>query len=233
MAIVVPSRNEALLLPRALDALEAAMDRFARQVPHLRTSLTVVLDSTTDHSARILAGRPAVRVKSVSAGRVGGARNAGVAAAVAQAHVPTAQLWIAMTDADSTVPVDWLLRHHAFAVAGSDVLAGTVEPVAADLSGPALARWYACHDLREGHPHVHGANMGFRADVFEALGGFRDQGLHEDRDLVALARASGYAVLSTDTCRVSTSGRPRGRLVGGFADFLAGLEPDREVSRAT
>lgn len=232
VSVVVPSRNEALLLPYALNALEAAMDHFAREEPRVRSSLTVVLDSTTDDSVRILAAHPKVRVSSVSAGRVGAARNAGVAAAISRAQTTLPHLWIASTDADSTVPVDWLVRHYAFATAGSDVLAGTVEPVAADLGGAALARWFACHDLREGHPHVHGANLGFRAEVFDTLGGFGDQGLHEDRDFVALARKTGYAVSATDSCRVSTSGRLHGRLEGGFADFLTTLETGKVPSRA-
>jgi glycosyltransferase involved in cell wall biosynthesis len=233
IAVVVPSRNEALLLPRALEALDAAIVRFTRLAPRVLTSLTVVLDSTTDHSAEILAAHPTVRVHSVCVGRVGGARNAGVAAALALAHVPPSQLWIATTDADSIVPVHWLACHHAFATDSADVLVGTVEPVAADVARPALARWFACHELREGHPHVHGANLGFRADVFEALGGFADQTVHEDRDFVGLARARGHAVVATDSCRVITSGRVRGRLEGGFADFLAALGPGRETSRAS
>ncbi|MCQ9165995.1 MULTISPECIES: glycosyltransferase family 2 protein [unclassified Arthrobacter] len=232
IAVVVPSRNEALLLPRTLEALNSAIQRFTGLLPEVLASLTVVLDSTTDHSAQILAAHPTVRVGTVCAGRVGGARNAGVAAALALARVPPSQLWIATTDADSTVPVEWLVRHHAFATGGADVLTGTVEPAAADLGRHALAQWFACHDLGEGHPHVHGANMGFRADVFEALGGFADQALHEDRDFVALARARGHAVVATDSCRVTTSGRRHGRLDGGFAAFLAALDPGREPSRA-
>ena len=224
IAVVVPSRNEAQRLPHALTALETAMAHFARKVPHVPTSLTVVLDRTSDNSAQIVAHHPNVRVRRVSAGRVGAARNAGIAAAMAQATVTPRQLWLANTDADSMVPSDWLERHFALAAAGAHVLAGTVEPVHRDLSSAALEQWFACHDLREGHSHVHGANLGFRADVFARLGGFSDQSLHEDRDFVVKARTEGYAVTATDTCRVTTSGRSAGRIVGGFADFVARLE---------
>jgi glycosyltransferase involved in cell wall biosynthesis len=224
IAVVVPSRNEAELLPHALRALAAAMAHFARTGPPVPTSLTVVLDCTSDDSAQIMAEHPWANIKRVSAGRVGAARNAGVCAAASLAKVPPTQLWIANTDADSMVPSNWLERHYALAMNGAHVLAGTVEPVPTDLGAAALARWFDCHDLREGHSHVHGANLGFRADVFSKLGGFSDQSLHEDRDFVAKARAHGYAVAATDSCRVSTSGRLHGRLAGGFADFLARLD---------
>lgn len=227
IAVVVPARNEAQLLPHALTALEAAMAHFARKVS-IPTSLTVVLDRTSDNSAQVVANHPKVRLRHTSAGRVGTARNAGVAAAVSLAKVPPGHLWVANTDADSMVPADWLECHYALAMDGAHVVAGTVEPVPTDVGAAALAQWFACHDLREGHPHIHGANLGFRADVFADLGGFIDLSLHEDRDFVVKARARGYAIIATDSCRVSTSGRLHGRVDGGFAEFLARLDGGRD-----
>ncbi|WP_170133252.1 glycosyltransferase [Arthrobacter livingstonensis] len=223
IAVVVPARNEAQLLPNALTSLEAAMAHFAWKVS-IPTSLTVVLDRTSDNSAQIVAHHPKVLLRHTSAGRVGAARNVGITAAMSLAKVPPAHLWIANTDADSMVPADWLWRHYGLAMAGAHVVAGTVEPVHVDLSSAALARWFACHDLSEGHPHIHGANLGFRAEVFTKLGGFSDQSLHEDRDFVAKARTQGYAVMATDSCRVTTSGRRHSRVDGGFADFLNQLD---------
>ena len=227
IAVVVPSRNEARLLPRALMALDASAHRLTLKFPHLKISLTVVLDSSTDTSAQILADRPHVRMRRVSAGRVGAARNAGIAAAMSASPVEPTRLWIANTDADSAVPPEWLECHHALAVAGADVVVGTVEPFHAELSAARLAQWRACHELREGHPHIQGANLGFRADIFTALGGFPDLGVHEDRKFVANARARGFLVHATDSCRVPTSGRLQGRVEGGFAGFLANLEVAR------
>ncbi|MDJ0314895.1 glycosyltransferase [Arthrobacter sp. H35-D1] len=224
IAVVVPSRNEAALLPRSLSALEESTRRMTLKFPHVRTSLTVVLDSSTDTSAELLARHPQVRVRSVSFGRVGAARNAGIAAALSAAGVPSSRLWVATTDADSAVPVDWLEHHYTRALAGVDVLVGTVEPFPAELDPSRLVQWHAWHELREGHSHVHGANLGFRADIFTALGGFPDIGLHEDREFVAIARARGSVVQATDACRVRTSGRLQGRVEGGFAGFLATLD---------
>lgn len=224
IAVVVPSRNEAALLPRALSALEESTRRMTLKFPHVRISVTVVLDSSTDTSVELLARHPQVRVRSVAFGRVGAARNAGIAAVLSGSGVPSPRLWIATTDADSAVPVDWLEQHYARAVAGADVLVGTVEPFQAELTHSRLVQWHAWHELREGHSHVHGANLGFRADIFTALGGFPDISLHEDREFVLSARAKGYTVHATDSCRVRTSGRLQGRVEGGFADFLATLE---------
>ncbi|ALE93793.1 hypothetical protein AOC05_18100 [Arthrobacter alpinus] len=224
IAVVVPSRNEAQLLPRALGALHDAMARLAEAVPDVRTTLTFVLDSTSDHSAQILNRDPQVHVMSTNTGRVGGARNAGIAAAMAMASVEPSRLWIANTDADSAVPEDWLTCHHAFATSGAQMLLGTVEPMPGELSGTRLAQWRNCHQLGEGHPHIHGANLGLRADVFTKLGGFPDLAVGEDRALVAQARAGGFHVLATDTCRVGTSARLQSRIEGGFAGFLSTLD---------
>ncbi|MDN5848182.1 MAG: glycosyltransferase [Nitrococcus sp.] len=223
IAVVLPARDEAELLPAALTALEAARERFARSNPAVLVSITVVLDATTDNSRVLLSGCPGVRTVSVLAGRVGTARNAGIAAACSQARVPADTLWIANTDADSEVPTHWIERQHELAVGGAHVVVGTVEPRSIDLGKHTLQRWLVSHQLIEDHPHIHGANLGFRASVFAGLGGFRDEGLHEDRDFVVQARERGYAVLATDSCRVKTSGRLQGRATGGFADFLTGL----------
>lgn len=223
MAVVVPARNEAALLPAALTALDAATRAFTAKNPGVTVSVTVALDSTTDNSRELLAQHRGVQTVTLEAGLVGTARNAGIVTAWARAQVPPEQLWIANTDADSEVPSHWLQRQYELAIAGAHMVVGTVEPGSLEAQGNLMQRWLARHEFREGHPHVHGANLGLRADVFTGLGGFKDQGLHEDRDLVRQARARGYKVLSTDSCRVKTSGRLQGRVNGGFADFLGAL----------
>jgi glycosyltransferase involved in cell wall biosynthesis len=228
IAVVLPARDEAQLLPAALAALETARARFAQTNPSVPVSITVVLDRTTDNSRELLSHYPGVRTVSVAAGRVGTARNAGIGAAWQVANAHASRLWIANTDADSEVPSHWIQRQFDLAAEGAQVVVGTVEPRSTDLSTAALRHWFSAHQLREEHPHVHGANLGFRADVFAGLGGFRDQGLHEDRDFVAQARARGYAVVATDSCRVRTSGRLQGRTKGGFASFLARLGQEAE-----
>ena len=232
MAVVVPARNEAVLLPATLRALHRAKGRLGQTHPHISVSITVVLDCTTDISQELLACHLDVSSISVEAGRVGTARNAGVAAACAAQPLPLAQLWIANTDADTQVPEHWLQRQYELASQGVEVMAGTVEPSGSHLDPALLRRWFAHHDLREGHGHVHGANLGIRADALRRLGGFAEQGLHEDRDLVAAARMQGMKVIATDSCRVITSARLQGRVQGGFADFLARLEGNYRLEPA-
>ncbi len=70
---------------------------------------------------------------------------------------------------------------------------------------------------------MHGANLGVRASAYREAGGFAPLALHEDVDLVARVKASGRPWVASDRVRVSTSGRTTGRVIGGFATFLAGL----------
>lgn len=223
IAVVIPARNEAPLLPATLRATRIARNHLLQSHPHVAVSVTVVLDSTSDGSAEFLARQLDVHTLSVNAGLVGTVRNTGIYSACTSAATPLEQLWIANTDADSEVPPHWLQQHVELAAKGAQVVVGTVEPQRQELDPVLLQRWLSLHDLREGHHHIHGANLGIRADVFTRLGGFKDQGLHEDRDLVTRARALGVPVVATDSCRVKTSGRLQGRVSGGFADFLATL----------
>ena len=73
--------------------------------------------------------------------------------------------------------------------------------------GEALAAWHARHQLVEGHAHVHGANLGIRADRWRAVGGFGQRTVGEDVDLVERVRAVTGRWVATDTTRVLTSGR--------------------------
>lgn len=223
IAVVLPARNEAKRLPAALSALHMAADCFTRNGTGVTVSLTVALDRTTDNSMEMLTRYRGVQVVTLEAGLVGAARNAGIEAASSQSSALPEQLWIANTDADSEVPVHWLQRQFELATGGAHMVVGTVQPDSTEVQDDLMLRWFACHDLSEDHHHIHGANLGLRADVFARLGGFKPLGLHEDRDIVGRARALGYEVISTDTCRVKTSGRLKGTVNGGFADFLLSL----------
>ena len=73
------------------------------------------------------------------------------------------------------------------------------------------------------HPHVHGANLGLRADAYLAVGGWSVPEHGEDQQLFADLRAAGYTVASPRSLVVTTSGRSRSRVRGGFADVLNAL----------
>ena len=226
MGIVVPARNEEQRLPRCLSALEAAIagmragDEFA---PRVR--VVVVVDGSTDGTARVAQGWPGVEVVHSDAGRVGAARRAGVEHLLrAEAGSRTlGRVWVANTDADSAVPSDWLSAQLQHARSGVELLLGTVRPDPQELAAGLLAAWRLRHLIADGHPHVHGANFGVRGDIYLAAGGFPDVATHEDVLLSAAVRRSGGLVLSTGSHPVLTSGRTTGRAPGGMASYLRGL----------
>jgi hypothetical protein len=164
-------------------------------------------------------------VLTSSAGSVGAARAAG--AQWLLEHRATAGLWLATTDADSTVGREWLVRQLSHAAAGADLVAGTVE--VADWAGwpRELRRSYAeryAHPLAAGgHGHVHGANLGLTAELYRALGGFTDAGTGEDVALVSAAQRAGAVVTWALDMPVTTSGRSVGRAPYGFASTLRDL----------
>ncbi|PWD51552.1 glycosyl transferase [Serinibacter arcticus] len=219
VAVVVPARDEELLLPACLDALEAARARLAADRPDVRTAVVVVLDDCHDGSAAVAAGRADV-VLLTDAGNVGAARALGVAHAAGLAGADWgATAWLAHTDGDSRVPADWLVEHVATAEAGADVLVGTVRPDPADLDAARLAAWRLTRTA-VANGHVHGANLGMRASTDALVGGIAPLGLHEDVDVVERARGAGARIVATQRCDVLTSGRLVGRTDGGYAGYL-------------
>jgi hypothetical protein len=218
VGVVVPARDEELLLPRCLDALRVAVD--CLQVPVLSV---VVLDRCLDDSMSVVAARPWVTPLTVDAGNVGSARGAGVAQVLRwAAGLSLDRLWLATTDADSVVPAYWLSGQLAHAAAGWEVVVGTVS--VEDWSGhpPEVApRWAAAYRPVEHHPHVHGANLGCTAAAYVEAGGWPP--LATDEDVELLAALSHRRVLRTATVPVVTSSRRDARAVGGFGDALGDL----------
>jgi hypothetical protein len=70
------------------------------------------------------------------------------------------------------------------------------------------------------HPHVHGANLGVRADAYRIAGGWHALQTAEDHDLWRRLCAAGNH-LSDASLQVITSGRRVGRAPLGFAGALA------------
>jgi hypothetical protein len=95
--------------------------------------------------------------------------------------------------------------------------------------------WRDRHHLGDGHPHVHGANFGIRADAYRALGGWAPLASGEDVALARRARAAAdLTTVSTGAIPVLTSSRLSGRAPHGFAAYLQDLvrdtflEPDEQ-----
>lgn len=222
IVVAVPARNEEQLLGRCLRRLLLARRSLRRSRPTLAVDIIVTLDSCTDNSAAAVARAGVVGVPA-RCGCVGGARDLAVRTGLARASGHRARdIWIANTDADSAVPMHWLTTQVELAEAGHDLIVGTVEPVG-DIDPRSLANWQARHELIEGHRHVHGANLGVRADAWLAVGGFGALTSHEDVRLVSRLRSAGVSAVATDRIRVQTSARLASRVPSGFSSYLAEL----------
>lgn len=221
VGVVVPARDEEELLPGCLDALAVAVARARRH--GVSCDALVVLDGCVDGSEAAVRARPWARSLAVAGGSVGRARAAGLADVVDRhRHLPRRRLWLSTTDADSRVPPDWLVRQVALAERGADVVLGTVEVDDwADHPPHVERRWRAGYEPRDGHGHVHGANVGLRADAYLEVGGFAT--LDRDEDVALVAALAHRPVVRTGAIPVLTSSRRAGRATGGFADHLADL----------
>ncbi len=222
VAVVIPARDEGDRLALCLRAVRRAV-RHAQQAVPLHVRVVVLLDSCTDESAQIVARYREVTSVHAFFSNVGAARAAGVRWALDALRGDEENTWIATTDADSTVPVDWLTQHLAVANGGADVGLGAVVPVRSELTPAQRAAWDQTHPLGAAAGHVHGANLGVRASAYLAVGGFEPVAVHEDVRLVEALRDRGARVESLVGTPVVTSGRARGRAPHGYTTYLSGL----------
>jgi hypothetical protein len=118
----------------------------------------------------------------------------------------------------------------AHAERGAHLVLGTVTPD--DGLDPHRRRaWLTRHHLRNGHPHVHGANFGIRADTYQALGGWPTLACAEDVTLAYRATSAGnLRIVRTAAIPVTTSSRLAGRSPDGFASYLGALSADPAAS---
>ena len=215
----------------ARSAEDSAAEAGTAQGPQVSVSITVVLDSCTDGSRDIVRAHATadarVRMIEARARSTGASRAAGVMAALADLEADRGTnpdtVWLANTDADSSVPTNWLIRQVELANAGVDVVLGSVEPDARTADPGILRRWLELHPFREDHPHIYGANFGVRASAYLAVGGFPKLQAHEDRILATRLSRQGFLIRSTDTNRVVTSSRTTARAPQGFATYLRAL----------
>lgn len=219
-AVIVPVHDEEDLLGDCLASILVA----AAAVP-VPVEIVVALDACSDGSARI-ATATGVRTVELAAGLVGAARRAGTARALELLDGDPSHLWLAHTDADSIVPPHWLAHQLALRDAGAGLVLGTVRPDFRGLSARHAAHWTATHPRGRPAGNVHGANLGLRADVYLAAGGFPAVAEHEDVQLVARARSVDATVVVSDEAEVLTSARFTGRTPGGYAAFLRALAAD-------
>lgn len=232
LVVVVPVRNEEQRLERCLSALDRTRQCVLADPGQVASvKVVVVLDRCTDGSADIAAARSWLDIVVTDHGRVGAARASGVATALSRSDHPLASTWIACTDGDSAVPANWLQTHLMHARAGVDLLLGMVRPDPRELGPSALRAWCSKHPFVDGHPHVFGANLGIRAEIYLRSGGFADVRVHEDRHLAGAVRRLNGRVVSIAAAPVLTSGRLLGRTGAGFAQYLRAMDQGDQPSR--
>ncbi len=223
IAVLIPARDEEELLGRCLMSTLAAVGHLPAGI---RSRIIVVSDSSTDRTTQIarelLGGRGAVL--TVEAQSVGTARRRGAAHIIKTSHAPISRVWIANTDADCVIPPRWLADQIDLADAGIEAIAGIVTVDSFEEHGIEVpGRFQGSYriDADGSHPHVHGANLGIRADAYVRAGGWGDLTTAEDHDIWARLRSTGAQTLSSARIHVATSGRRVGRAPQGFAAALA------------
>ncbi|MFF2385641.1 glycosyltransferase [Streptomyces sp. NPDC058108] len=235
MGVVVPAHNEEQRIGACLRSVHAAADRAAP----VHVVVVVTADACTDGTAT-LAAREGAHVINTHSHNVGAARAAGARYALELLADAGADVWLAMTDADSTVPTAWLTHQIYWARGGYDAVLGTIRLASAMATPPFesphdVERLHNAHYFRtrrvsetQGmweHPHVHGANLGVSASAYLRVGGFMALPTGEDRDLAARLSEAGHRIARTDHYPVHTAARLRGRAPCGLSDFLASMHP--------
>jgi glycosyltransferase involved in cell wall biosynthesis len=223
IGVVVPARNEAERIGACLRSVLAS----AKHCSRVSICYTVVVADTCDDGTAgiardVLSHRGGVI--ECRAGSVGRSRALGTQAVLQYlSERPASKIWLANTDADTEVPVDWLDRQLAFAEGGYHGVAGivTVDTICHDGRDVAESLMADYQVLPDGtHTHVHGANMGVRADAYLEAGGWSNSPLAEDHCLWRRLRQHGSRLAATASLQVKTSGRLEGRAAGGFAATL-------------
>jgi len=216
IAAIVPAHNEDAQLGVCIEALlRAARCSALCGEPVV---VIVVLDSCTDGSEAIARCSGAVTV-ALEARNVGAARAFG-----AQVAIDLGARWLAFTDADTVVSVDWLAAQLAL---DSDAVCGTVAVTNWGSYGERMQRHYeATYTDADGHRHIHGANLGVSTAAYLAAGAFTHLQSSEDVALVGALQANGASIAWSAAPRVVTSARRSFRAPAGFGATLLRLEQD-------
>ena len=185
--------------------------------------LVVALDACTDATAD-RAREGGAHTVELAARNVGRAR-----ALAAETLLAAGAQWLAFTDADTRVSPDWLFDQLSL---NADVVCGSVGVEDWSCHGADAARlqahFLATYSDRDGHRHIHGANLGVSAAAYQRAGGFRQLDCSEDVDLVMSLEAQGARIAWSARPRVITSARRHGRAIGGFADALRSALPSSD-----
>ena len=223
ISVLIPARNEEELLPGCLRSVLAARALLPLSVT---CDIVVAVDSSTDRTQEIAEAltQQLGAVVCTEAGVVGRARALAAEVALKRYCGTRNRCWLANTDADCTVPVNWLNQQLVLANGDIEAAAGTIDvDTFVEHDAGVERRFRATYLTRAdgSHHHVHGANLGVRADAYLRAGGWRGLQTGEDHDLWNRLSSVGARKISTSVTRVLTSGRRVGRAPHGFAEALA------------
>ena len=221
--VVVPARNEEELLPRCLASILQAQARLPLTVT---CDIVVAVDGSDDGTLRMAQDGIGAKgmVVELNVRSVGAARQLGCEVALERYAGPLHRCWLANTDADCEVPSAWLLDQVRMAQRGIAAVAGTVDVDSFEEHMPGVRELFRTSYLVHAdgtHPHVHGANLGIRADAYVRAGGWARLATAEDHDLWSRLGTNGCHRVSDAGLQVMTSGRRVGRAPLGFAGALA------------
>ncbi|MES2609143.1 MAG: glycosyltransferase [Pseudomonadota bacterium] len=213
IAVIVPAHNEEEHIAACLQSLAAASacpDLAGEPVVPI-----VVLDDCSDGTGRIATALGA-RTVDCRARNVGAARATG-----AQLALVAGARWLAFTDADSEVAPNWIAQQLC---QQADAVCGTVQVRDWGMHGEGVReRFDAFYQDRDGHRHIHGANLGLTARAYSEVGGFEALATGEDVALVNRLQECGLSIAWTAATRVTTSARKQFRAPAGFGATLLQL----------
>lgn len=232
ISVLIPACNEEELLARCLNSILNAKSELP---PYCTADIVLAVNASTDQTIRL--GRALLGTKGLvldlNEPNVGHARKMAANAALQRYKGPLDRCWLANTDADCEVPINWLL--YQLIVANSDVqgIAGIVKVDSfceheITVSSKFLESYLINPDGT--HPHVHGANLGVRADAYKRVGGWKELTTAEDHDLWNRMTSFNIPKISDANLFVYTSGRRNGRAPHGFADTLTAFNKNLKTN---
>lgn len=213
IGVCIPAHDEEILISACLKSVFAAARHPALQGETV--TVVLVLDSCQDATASVATHWPVITLATT-------ARNVGVARSLGADYLlRQGARWLAFTDADSWVSPRWLVDQLSLQ---ADVVCGTVEVSSWSEHGENAHRahqhFQSTYVDRDGHRHVHGANLGVSAWQYQQVGGFEPRICGEDQALVDRLVFEGARVAWSALPRVKTSGRPFSRVEHGFANAI-------------
>jgi len=244
IVVAIPAHDEAATIGTCLESVLSAIDtaRSAGVVARARVAVSAhrCADATYQRAQARLTDRDGIEPlvqRETTTMPVGTVRTRLIRSAVAAAPRLSAECWVLSTDADTTVPADWVTGLLAAArETGADLVLGLADLAHWEAGEVAQTAYRQIVDtgIRAGrHDHVYAANLAVSWSAFRSVGGFPALPHGEEHGLAAAVRRAGLITVSPLQPRVETSARMPGRAAGGLGGLLADLAAADELADRT